>query len=390
MDKILYITPYLPFPNNKAANLFISKRIELLSKEFNIDLLSITNGSYDTDISKYKINKYINNFDFIIRKKVNVFDMLKTLLKKEMLFNTLSVKIIDKINTLLQQQEYKYIIIEHSYLASFILKNIPKISSKAVIVFHNIETDYFKDLFQKTSIFNPKKYFYYLEYRGCKRLEDKLFSKNIKAFLFLSEQDLIFVKKKTRNKNLLLSTTINFNLKNHWDTKKEYDLLYMGQLDNERNLHGLKWFIKDVYSGISHLSFAIAGRGDISHIQKIIKNYNNIDLIGEVENLDDIFAKSKITVLPIFNTIGVQTKLFDALSQGNILICTQDAIKGTPFKNKQHLIVAKDKEEFKSQILQVIDDIETYKYIYKNLEEFQKSFNDKKLLVDMKRSLYEK
>lgn len=389
-NKLLYITPYLPFPNNKAANLFISKRIELLSKEFQIDLLSITNGNYDTNITKYKISKYIDNFDFIVREKVNILSIFQAFSKNEMLFNTLSYEVINKIKNIIGNKDYRYIVIEHSYLASFIINNISKISSKTIVVFHNIETDYFRDLFQKTSIFNPRKYFHYIEYNGCMELENKLFTKNIKAFWFLSEQDLEYVENRTKNKNLLLSTTINFNLKNHYNIEKKYDLLYMGQLDNERNLHGLKWFMKDVYPDISYLSFAIAGRGNISNIKKITKNYNNIDLIGEVENLDDIFSKSKITVLPIFNTIGVQTKLFDALSQGNIMVCSKDAIRGTPFKDTEHLVVASDENEFKSKILEAIDNLNDFKYIHINLEKFQKDFNEDKFLLDMKRSLDEK
>lgn len=391
-NKILYITPYIPFPNNKAANLFISKRIELLSKEYVIDLVSITNGNYNTDISKYTINGLVEKFSFVKRNRVTFFAVVKALFFQDSLFNLLSLNLIDKITDLYKTNKYDYIIVEHSYLASYILRNFPEIAHKVITVFHNIETDYFKDLFQKTSYFDPKKYFYYIEYRGCKKLESELYASRGKAFWFLSNQDLEFVKKQTKNKNLLLSSTISFDLKQHIANEKKYDLLYMGQLDNQRNLHGLEWFVKNVWTLLEkeNLTFAIAGRGNLEKIKQLINKYKGIDIVGEVENLDEIFSKSKITIIPIFNTIGVQTKLFDSLAQGNVVICSEDAINGTNFVDEKHLLIAKDETDFKEKILSALNDESKYEYIYKNLESLKDNFKDETLLENMQRSMNEK
>ncbi len=391
-EKILYITPYLPFPNNKAANLFISKRIELLSKKFDIELLSITNGNYSVDITNHRINNYLSDFDYIFRKSVTIKSILKAIFTKETLFNILSQDIINNVKSKIKLQEYKLIIIEHSYLSSMIIEEISEISPKIVTVFHNIETDYFYDLYQKTSFLNPHKYFYYIEYKGCKKNESELLKSNSKAFWFLSRQDLEFVREKSNNKNLLLSTTISFNLKKHTGNIKKYDLLYMGQLDNQRNLHGLEWFLKNVWRLLedNNLSFAIVGRGSTKIIKKLIAPYKGIDLIGEVENLDDIFSESKITVVPIFNTIGVQTKLFDALSQGNIVICTEDAIKGTDFKDNEHLLIANDAKGFEYNIMSVLNNEDKYQFMYQNLKKIQDNFRSEVLINDMLDSINEK
>lgn len=390
--KILYITPYIPFPNNKAANLFISKRIELLSKIYDIELLSVTNGKYDTNINNHKTSKYISSFDFVNRDNVSIGAICKAIIFNEPLFNILSKNIIETIENKIQNNQYAFIIVEHSYLAATIVKNIPSLASKVIIVFHNIETDYFYDLYKKTSFLNPKKYFYFIEFRGCKKVESELYASNSKAFWFLSNQDLEFVKKQTKNKNLLLSSTISFDLKKHIINEEKYDLLYMGQVDNQRNLHGLEWFVKNVWTLLENknLTFAVAGRGDLEKIKRLTNEYKGIDIVGEVENLDEIFSKSKITIIPIFNTIGVQTKLFDSLAQGNVVICTEDAINGTNFVDEQHLLVAKDENDFKDRILSVLSDESKYEYIYKNLESLKDSFKDETLLEDMQRSMNEK
>jgi hypothetical protein len=391
-NKILYITPYIPFPTNKAANLFISKRISLLSQIYNIELLSVTNGKYDTNINNHKISRYVSSFDFVNRDNVSIGAICKAIFCHEPLFNVLSKSIIDTIENKIQKNEYDFVMIEHSYLSSMIVKNIPSIAPKVITVFHNIETDYFLDLYKKTSFFNPKKYFYFIEYRGCKKVENELYASNSKAFWFLSKQDLEFVKKQTKNQNLLLSSTISFDLKKHISDEKKYDLLYMGQLDNQRNLHGLEWFIKNVWILLENknLTFAIAGRGNIDEIKRLTKEYKGIDIVGEVDNLDEIFSKSKITIIPIFNTIGVQTKLFDSLAQGNVVICTEDAINGTNFVDEQHLLVAKDEIDFKEKILSVLNNESKYEYIYKNLESIKDDFKDEILLENMQRSMNEK
>jgi polysaccharide biosynthesis protein PslH len=388
MDKILYITPYLPFPNNKAANLFISKRIELLSSKYTIDLLSVTNGKYNNNIQDFRIKNYIKNFHFIQRKPVGIKSIISAFIQKESLFNLLSVDIINKISELLKSNTYSYVIIEHSYLSSYIIQKIPSISAKAITVFHNIEQDYFYDLYKKTKFKNPKKVFYYLEYIANKQLENKLYETSTKSFWFLSNHDLINVQNKTNNKNLLLSPTINFTLKNHSKSEKKYDLLYMGQLDNERNLHGLKWFINNVWELLDDtINFAIVGRGDTNTIQSIINQRNNITLIGEVNNLDQIFSQAKLTIIPIFNTIGVQTKLFDSLSQGNITICSEDAVNGTIFQDEQHLLIAKDKNDFANKIHKVLNNINSYSFLYSNLQQLTKNFESSELIKEMEGSL---
>jgi hypothetical protein len=391
-NKILYITPYIPFPNNKAANLFISKRISLLSQRYDIELLSVTNGKYDTNINNHKISRYVFSFDFIVRDNVSIGAIIKAIFCKEPLFNILSRNIIKVIKNKIQKNQYDFIIVEHSYLSSMIVRAIPSIGPQVITVFHNIETDYFHDLYKKTSFFNPKKYFYFIEYIGCKKVEGELYASNTKAFWFLSKQDLEFVKKQTKNQNLLLSSIISFDLKKHTNVKKKYDLLYMGQLDNPRNLHGLKWFINNVWTLLENknLTFAIAGRGNIDKIKRLKEKHKGIDIVGEVENLDEIFSKSKITVIPIFNTIGVQTKLFDSLAQGNVVICTEDVIKGTNFENEKHLLVAKDEIDFKEKILSVLNNESKYEYIYKNLESIKDDFKDEILLENMQRSMNEK
>lgn len=389
---ILYITPYIPFPNNKAANLFISKRIKLLSKIYQVELLSITNGKYDTNINSHKISKYVSSFDFVNRDNVSIGAICKAIIFNEPLFNILSKSIIDTIKNKIEKNKYEFIIVEHSYLAAMIVKSLLAIAPKVISVFHNIETDYFHDLYKKTSFLNPKKYFYFIEYRGCQKVESELYTSGSKAFWFLSSQDLEFVKNHTKNKNLLLSSTISFDLKQHIANEKKYDLLYMGQLDNQRNLHGLEWFVKNVWTLLEkeNLTFAIAGRGNLEKIKQLINKYKGIDIVGEVENLDDIFSKSKITIIPIFNTIGVQTKLFDSLAQGNVVICTEDAINGTNFVDEQHLLVAKDENDFKDRILSVLSDESKYEYIYKNLESLKDNFKDETLLENMQRSMNEK
>ncbi len=389
--KILYITPYIPFPNNKAANHFISKRIELLSKVFTIDLLSVTNGEYDRDITKYKICCYVNKFYCVFRDEVTIKKIFESAFVKKSLFIILSSEIIPKTLEVLNNDTYTYVIIEHSYLSSYIIGKYPELSKKTITVFHNVETLYYYDYFKKTSILNVKKYYFLIEYFGCKELERKLFKYDTKAFWFLSGKDMEYVKNKTKLKNILQTPTINFDLKKQNKAKKQYDLLYMGQLDNYRNIYGLKWFIKNVWVKLQkyNLSFVILGRGKTDLVKKIISKTKGITLLGEVKNLTDIFSKSKITVIPVFEAIGIQTKLYDSLAEGNIVICTKDAIAGTYFKDNKHLIVAKNAIDYKNKILDVLSDINKYTYLIKNLEILKSKYSDKNNLDSMLKSLYD-
>jgi hypothetical protein len=389
MQQILYVTPYVPYPLNKAANLFIFKRIKILSSAYEISLLSVTNNRTAADADYSELGKYLKALKIVLRKRVDPFTAISAALSRESLFNLLAREILREISE--QHQSCDVVIFEHSFIAGFVLEKLPELREKSIVVFHNLEGPYFDKLFRLTAFPNIRKLFYWLEKRGAYRHEELLREYPLRACFFLSSKDLESFRTDANADRLLLSPTIDFSpvTAKRDQAQKDFDLVYVGQLDNGRNLEGLAWFFSRVWPAVQcerpGTSMAIAGRGDRQGVEKLVGAGHNIHLIGPVEDLSGLFSRSRICIVPMLATIGVQTKLFEALSHGILTVATSAAVEGTLFQHDRHLLVAGSEQEFSRQILAGLENPEKFSRFRDELESLAEFFREDRMLAEMQR-----
>jgi len=90
------------------------------------------------------------------------------------------------------------------------------------------------------------------------------------------------------------------------------------------NIHGIKWFIEKVLPYVN-INLKIVGKDmDKSSLPKNDK----LEIIGYVENLDEIMQNADFMVLPIFQGGGMKVKTCEALMHGKNIIGTGEAFRG--------------------------------------------------------------
>lgn len=142
------------------------------------------------------------------------------------------------------------------------------------------------------------------------------------------------------------------------ETTKEYDLLFIGS-DNEFNKAGIKWFFDKVYPFLNPgINILITGK-----ITTTIGEYKNVTKIKFVEDLDDIYLKSKILIAPMFGGTGLKIKVVEALSYQIPVVTTSKGIIGFRGKKGNGCLVADNAEEFILNIENLLNSRSFYKKI---------------------------
>jgi hypothetical protein len=77
--------------------------------------------------------------------------------------------------------------------------------------------------------------------------------------------------------------------------------------------------------------------------------------LGEINNVQEFYSICDIIVVPILESIGVQTKLYEALSFLKPVVCTEYALHGMPFENNVHLFATNESEKFANYCLLLKD-----------------------------------
>lgn len=119
--------------------------------------------------------------------------------------------------------------------------------------------------------------------------------------------------------------TINENL------KIEDRFIFFGLWSRKENLDGLIWFIENVLPlDKKRQKYVVMGGGLSDEVNEKYLKPNNIEYLGFVEDSITELAKSKATIVPLFQGAGIKVKVLDSFTAGTPVIGTSVAFEGIP------------------------------------------------------------
>lgn len=289
--------------NNLIDNLYLCK-CKRKRKIYKGSLIN-KNAHYDWfrwEDAKY-FNKIINenNYDFINMHYIQCSELLNY-----------GTKIPTKTKLIYTQQDSWFT------QCFFRDRNISKMFDEA-----KFEFEAMKKFDVVTSISNDEKLFY-----------EKFF--NNQKFYFLPH----FLKL-----NLLPNTT------------KDIDVLFLAH-NNPYNLEAALWLAKNVVPQLPNdIKLTICGKvwEEIDKLSEKEKSlFINVTRINFAPNLNDLYARTKIAVVPMFGGTGMKIKTIDALSRGIPVIATPLGVDGFPDKNENGCIVTDNPNEFTKNVIELV------------------------------------
>jgi glycosyltransferase involved in cell wall biosynthesis len=207
-----------------------------------------------------------------------------------------------------------------------------------------------------------------------KVLEEELKSLNFfHVYLYLSFDELLFWTKFSPNKKHYFFPPIT-SLKELPEAKKTIDILCLGH-NNPYNVKSIYWFLDEVYPLLhKDISITFCGRF-ISALQSdyLDKIYEyNISIIDFIDNLEELYAKTKIVIVPIQGGTGIKIKTIEALSYSIPVVSTFLGVDGFPDKFENGCQVSNNPNVFANNIKKLLEDEVFYISVKNRQNEYYK------------------
>jgi glycosyltransferase involved in cell wall biosynthesis len=349
MKRILFITPYVP-NNSAAGEKFTRTIIDKLSQHYIIDLVYFKYTKSDYYIAP---NSNVNILAIIplssFRKVINIaqFPIVHPFFSVRF-----SYKLLAKLKKHVRINQVDMLILDHAQTYIY-GKFFPEI--KKVLIAHDI-------IYQRVS----RKYGQF-QSLICKLSEKRMITQPNSTVFTFSEKDIKLIALNYGVNARFTSCIIDSQAINTYPSKISDYYVFFGQWKREDNYKGLIWFINEVYPMLGdEISFKVIGGGMSSKHTKTLSRYNNVEILGFIDNPYQIIANAKALISPLFSGAGVKVKVLEAFACGTPVIGGEVAFEGIPLDYSKLMIFAEKKEEYVEAIKNNFNSISERKKLKKN------------------------
>lgn len=235
--------------------------------------------------------------------------------------------------------------------STYLLNDDRFANRKKFVRVHNVEHQYYHHLYQSSTSFFKKIYFYN-ESRLLKKYEQSIVTKAT-AFWGVTHADVDVYR------NLLGCKTIDYlslYLPADWTVScnegKGNFCLYQGDLSVAANEKAAIWLLQKVFNDLE-VPFVIAGKNPSKKLEQLVHRSMKACLVANPsqEEMQDMIAKAHINILPSFSSSGIKLKLLNALYNSKHCVVNNDTIAGTGLNELCH--IANDEISMKKIIEQL-------------------------------------
>lgn len=360
-NRILFVTDIFPFPPTTGGMLRIANIIKQLSKSYSVDLVSFNDFSIKS-AQKNEAFIYCKNVFYFYPKGKKIIGRIINLFrgKCDNEYRIFSEAMQLTIDGLVKKNHYSYIFAERIYTYQF----LRKFNEKIILDMHDVE----REAIYNMLIIEPnilKKVRYLFELKKIKKLENEVFNK-VYAVSFVSEFDKNKYLKYIPNyscKYIVIDNGVEiFDSTTCLFSKRDKNqVLFVGSLKHPPNIHGLKWFLRDVWPFIvkkqSSLQFTIIGGGNLDHeLKSLVSNSKNVQCKGFVSDISEYLENSAVLVVPLLSGSGTRLKILEAFSSRLPVVSTTKGAEGISCLSGKHLIISDTKEQFQEAIQHIVND----------------------------------
>ncbi len=147
------------------------------------------------------------------------------------------------------------------------------------------------------------------------------------------------------------STKVKHNL----DLTNDLKIAFLGStynvLHNKKSLYFILESINLSFLSTNKFTLNLYG----SKFPSNIETSQNIIVNSWVENINEVYEKNHCFLVPYFLNSGMQSKVFEPLIMGRILICDTRSISGYDFRPFEHFIPAKNELDFRNGLKWILE-----------------------------------
>lgn len=266
---------------------------------------------------------------------------------------------VEFVRNLVAQNKYDFMwinVLDYAHLAAK-----SKLAVHSIIDLHDITSKF--RLVRKSISYSKELKF---DYESNFSREIKLINKFDKVIIDAQDERTILSSHLPSEKLCLVPTLIeglsyDTNIIPSYKGREfKYDMLFVGS-NNQPNKEGLTFFLNSVFPDIVRRKpdtlLIIAGK-IIQDIQIDASFKENIDCLGYVPDLADIYLKSRVAICPLVTGAGTKFKLVEAMAYAMPIVATKISASALSLIDGVNAFVTDDPRVYAEQILCLLNEPE--------------------------------
>ncbi len=207
------------------------------------------------------------------------------------------------------------------------------------------------------------RFIYPIENRRALTYELKMLREFDKAFI-TSPFDKAYLDENSGHPNDNLIVIPNgvkeelFTKINRFGGKEEDWLVFLGKMDYGPNVDAVTYFAREIFPLVRKevdVKFFIVGTSPTKEILELRK-MDGIEVTGFVEDPYEYLERTKVVVVPLRFSAGIQNKVLEAMVLKKTVVATTKAARGIEGEDGKHFIIADGEEERAAKVLGLLAD----------------------------------
>ncbi|MEJ8545652.1 glycosyltransferase family 4 protein [Brevibacillus borstelensis] len=412
---ILILSPEMPYPPTSGGRLRVFKVLKELAASNDIYLISFYKSEEDLRY-KEKLLTYCkdvhlvplplksfpdprgNNDTFrnhILANKIRWYFSLTPAINSYYF----SQEFQSSIDRFLERYPIEIIQFEHSYIDQYRYKNLIHKKIKKVLVQYNVEHDLYRQR---------------MEYVGRSksviwRLKARLDSLTFKKFelnkvkdqdlcIMVSEEDkkqLASLLPDSAPKTIVVPNGVDIDyIKPVLDpaTRDQQSLVFTAGMFWFPNEDGLLWFAESIFPKIAavhpHLRIFVAGKEPSEKVKALQMKDSRYVITGYVDDIRDYLYRGTVFICPLRLGGGTKVKILEAMASGIPVVSTVSGSKGIKANDHEHILIAKNEEEFAKKVLALLRQPELRKELASNARRLvEETYSWKRIVAEYEKEL---
>ncbi|MDO6617627.1 glycosyltransferase family 4 protein [Shewanella sp. 6_MG-2023] len=144
----------------------------------------------------------------------------------------------------------------------------------------------------------------------------------------------------------------------HCQFEASNGIAFLGGYKHQPNVEAVEYFFENIFPKLMESDPSIIVSIYGSNMPESFKRYEhpNVELVGFVENLDDVFLRHRIFIAPLLSGAGIKGKVLESTSYGIPSVLSPIAAESTGLVHQVNSLIANTPEEWVQQIKMLYND----------------------------------
>ena len=398
--KILYLTPYVPYPLNNGGLIRVYHMMVNLGSKHDVTAICM---EPDNDAQAQGI-KVIEETGISIetvpvarhqkKKLKRIYQLLSLVSAKPYQYKQFhSAAMQNAVTRHLSEGDYDLLLVEFSQMGYFQLDtDIPSFIDQ-----HNVEYEIMhrtyeteKNPLRKLLAYSEWKKFYKQEIENCEKFTGCLTTS-------IRDAEILQQRSPGMECHIIPNGVDSEFFRPATTDSDDFDpnmVLFTGTISYYPNTEGILWFYKNIWPLIKEknpqATFCIAGKEPPPEVQAIADKDESVTATGMVDDMRDYYNKASVVVVPLRVGGGTRLKILEGMAMSKSIVSTSVGAEGIDHTDGQNILLKDTPEDFSEAVVTVMKDTALRQKLEKGGRDLAEAKYDWRAVTDKLSDVFER